>query len=541
MNKKLLIVVALIVLAVAAFAMRGGNKPEENGAGTDKAGDTGSNATLIIGLDPDYESFDPCLAYEVYAQTVTNGIYNNLVHFEGNLDEIKPDLAETFEATPDAKTFTFHLFKDAKFASGNPVTAQDVVWSFNRLKNLQGNPAFIAEGIDSVEAKDDHTVVIHLKEPDGALLAKLTYSGFSVIDSKLAMENGATDAPDAKTADTAKLWFDSHSAGSGPYILESYTPKEEVVLKRNDNYWKTPAVFEKIVFKSIQDPGTQLMMLEKGDIDIAFNLGPENVKQLEENQDVTVLKAQSMVISFLAMNRDKSVAGPIANPDVQRAIRHAIDYKGLQEIAGEGCTTPTSIIQVGFLGALPPLDIEKTHDVEKAKEYMKKAGYADGFKTTLNVPSFTVEGTDLVTLAQKIQEDLKAIGIEVEINPSDVTQAFGVYREGKSPFGLYYWGADYQDPNNQLAFVAGGSVAGPRANWPASDAPELAELAQKAMGETDPEKRAEFLKEIQLKMDEGCPFIVLLQHGRQFAVRSNVYGADYIDPYKIDIRMINKK
>ena len=135
-----------------------------------------AGSQLIIGLDPDYESFDPALSYEVYAQLVLNAVYNNLVRFERTLDQPKPDLAESYDISEDAKTFTFHLPKDAKFASGNTVTADDVVWSYNRVINMQGNPAFLAEGIDSIEARDKNTVVINLKEPDGAFLSKMTAS-----------------------------------------------------------------------------------------------------------------------------------------------------------------------------------------------------------------------------------------------------------------------------------------------------------------------------------------------------------------------------
>ena len=537
MNKKRVLIGAL-VLALAAWMSAGAGFPPQPASAA--AASVPGNY-LIVGVDPDYESFDPGRAYEVYAQLVTNAVYNTLVNFEGSLDNLVPDLAESYEVAADATVFTFHLHQNAVFASGNPVTAADVVWSFTRLKNLAENPAFLADGIETIEAVDDHTVVIRLKGPDSAFLSKLTHAAFSVIDSKLASENGATDAADASAKDTAKLWFDSNSAGSGPYVLDSYVPKEQVVLRRNDKYWGQAAAFDRIIIRSIQDPGTQLMMLQKGDIDIAFNLGPENVKQLAGKKDVAIQEAMSLVISFLVMNNDEAVGGPMANPDVRRAVARAIDYEGLQEIAGAGCATPRSIIQLGFLGSLPAVDPAGARNVEEARELMKKAGFENGFKTTMHVPTVAVEGADLLTLAQKVQDDLKGIGIEIEIRPSDVTQAFGVYRDGKVPFGLFYWGPDYPDANNQLAFVAGGSVAGPRARWSEADAPELAALAKQAIAETDNAQRAEYLRKIQETMQDGSPFIVLLQHGRQFAVRSNVKNASYIDHCKLNLRAITKE
>jgi peptide/nickel transport system substrate-binding protein len=128
----------------------------------------------------------------------------------------------------------------------------------------------------------------------------------------------------------------------------------------------------------------------------------------------------------------------------------------------------------------------------------------------------------------------------MEIQPAEMMQTFTLYRDGVVPFGLFYWGPDYPDANNQLAFVAGGSVAGPRTHWNEKDAPGLAELSRKCMIETNPEIRAGYLRDIQTRMITEGPFIVLAQHGRQYARRDNVRDAFYIDNYKLDLRLITK-
>jgi len=494
---------------------------------------------LVVALDPDYQTFDPALAYEAYAMMVLHPVYDTLMQFEKGIDELKYGVAESSSISSDGLVYTFKLRKGVQFASGNPLTAADVKWSVERAINLKGNGAFLAEGIASVAAPDPGTVVFTLSGKDASFLTKLTANTFAVIDSRTATANHATSAADAPTADKAKLWFDGHSAGSGPYVIESYTPQVEVILARNPHYWGKAPYYDTVALKSVKDPGAQLMMLQKGDIDVAFNLGAEQVKQVQGKPGITVAKAQSMTITFLLMNRDPQVGGPVANRDVQKAIRLALDYTGMQTIAGEGAVTPMAPFQVGFFGALPPKDPKAAQNLAKAKELMKKAGFEKGFKTTFEVSTQTVEGMDLPTLAQKIQNDLKQINIETEIKTSDIMVALNPYRKGKQALSLWYWGPDYPDPNNQLAFLPGNSV-GLRANWTAAMSPKLADLGKKAAVEVNPKARAADLKAIQEAMDADSAFATLLQHARHYAYRSELKGADYNDSYKLILSKISK-
>jgi len=543
MLRRFLVLFCVIMLVASASGCGGsaGTAKEKASEGKEKtpvAEETPKR--LIVALDPDYETFDPGLAYELYAQIVLHPVYDTLMEFKDTIDKPKYGVAESHEVSKDGLVYTFKLRKNVKFASGNPLTSKDVKWSVERSINLKGNCAFLTEGIASIETPDDYTVVFKLKVADASFLTKLAFNAFSPVDSVLAMQNGATNAPDANTADKAKLWFDNHSAGSGPYVIESYTPKVEVVLARNKNYWGKAPYYDKIVLKSIHDPGAQLMMLQKGDIDIAFNLGPEHIKQIEGKPGIQIQKAQSMTITFLIMNRNPAIGGPIANLDVQKAIQLALDYQGIQAIAGEGSITPVAPFQVGFLGTLPPRDPKTAQNIEKAKELMKKAGYEKGFKTTLEVATQAVEGMDLPTLAQKIQSDLLKIGIQAEIKTADIMVVLERYRKHAQPFAIWYWGPDYPDPNNQFAFLPGAKI-GLHAGWTDKMSPKLVELGKKAAVESDSATRVKFLQEIQRLMDEDSPYAVLLQHARYYATRDNIRGAEYIDAYRIDLPKVHAK
>jgi peptide/nickel transport system substrate-binding protein len=312
---------------------------------------------LIVAANPDYESFDPAIAYEPFSSWILGSCYNTLMEYDGSIDKLIPRAAESYEVSDGGRTYTFKLRKDIKFSSGNPLTSADVKWSHERVWNMQGNGSFMMREVDQIDTPDDYTVVYKLKLSDPVFPTKLSYVTMDILDRKVAIEHGATNAENAKTADTAKTWLDNNSAGSGPYRILSYTPKVEVVLERNPNYWRTPAYFDKVTLKAVTDSNAQLMMLRAGDVDVAFNLSPEQIQTLQGVQGITIVDARSLTISFLLMNRDAAVGGPVANPKVQRAIRLALDYPGMQTIAGPRMVSPQGTFPIGLAGSLPAADV----------------------------------------------------------------------------------------------------------------------------------------------------------------------------------------
>lgn len=531
----------LLVLVLLLSGCAGGTQTDsastsdQSGKDAEPSGskEGGADSQVIIALDPDYETFDPGRTYEMYAGPVLIGLYDNLLRFIDNTEVPEPYIAKSYEVSDDGRTFTFKLRDDVKFSSGNPLTSKDVKWSFDRLKNLKDNPSFMAEDIEKIETPDDYTVVITLSKPDGAFVYKLTGYSFGILDSATVAANGGSSGEDAATADTAEQWLTQNSAGSGPYILEKYTPNVEVVLKRNDSYWNGPAAVEKVIFKDMPDSNTQALMVQKGDIDVAFSLNADQIMQLKGNNDVEILSTNTLSMLFVFMNMDESVGGPMADPDVQKAVRYALDYAGMQSLCGEGSLTPQTIIQVGFLGALPARDPGYT-DLEKAKELLAKAGYPDGFTIDFDVITHATEGIKWVNMAQKVKEDLSKVGINAEIRTMDTTVGYEEYRNGRQGFGINAWGPDYMDANNQLAFLPGQTV-GLRVNWTAEDNQELAELGEKALAETDIEAREQILLKIQEMMADDSPYVPLVQVPKQIAVRKGLKGADYTEAYKLDV------
>lgn len=542
--KKRLLAALLCALMALGLTACGGSADTEPAEGTDaEATETtdadGGNRTVVVAMGSGFSTLDPGRVYEKYPPMIVNACYENLFKFNSNDGEAEPSLAESYEFSEDGMTLTVKL-REATFASGNPVTSADVMFSINRCKNLQDNPSFICDTIESMEAPDDLTVVFHLTQPDSAILSKLTYSSLAVLDSEVVKEHGGTDAEDAVTADTASDYLNTTSAGSGMYVMTSYIPDSEIVLEANPNYWRQATNVDKYIIKIQPDSNTQMMGLSTGDIDVAMNMTDDTMAELQSAENVELINAPTKTVGFVMMNMDESIGGPVANPDVQQAIRLALDYAGIQTIVGEGCVTPYSVIQDGFMGSKGVRDTGY-QDVEAAKQLLADAGYADGLDVDLTVCDLDMEGVALTDLAQKVKEDLAQIGINVNIVSQAWAAGYGdAYREGTIPLTVMYWGTDYNDPNVQLEFLPGETV-GLRAAWTAEMNPELNAKYAEAMNATDNDARIAVLEEIQDMMYEDGPFVFIAQAPAHIGFNTRLDGVAISDPYALDLTLINIK
>ncbi len=537
--KKKFLALALSLTMVLGLAACGGSGSSDSASSesSTESSDSGSN-TVVVAIGAGFSTLDPGYVYEKYPPMIVNACYETLFKFYSNDGEPEPCLADEYAFSDDGLTLTVTLKDGITFASGNAMTSADVAFSINRCKNLQGNPAFIADTIESIETPDEKTVVFHLNQQDSAILSKLTYSSLSVLDSAVVKENGGTDAEDAATADTAQTYLDSTSAGSGMYVMTSYTPDEEVVLEKNPNYWGEATNVDKYIIKIQPDANTQMMTISSGDIDVAMNMTDDTMSELEGAENVQILNGATKTVSFVMMNMDEQYSGPLANPTVQKAVRKALDYSGIQTICGEGTITPYDIIQDGFMGSKGERSTDYTN-VEEAKALLAEAGYADGFDVDLTVCDLDMEGVLLTDLAQKVKDDLSQIGINVNIVSQPWAAGYGdAYRDGTLGFTVMYWATDYNDPNVQLEFLPGG-VVGLRAGWTADMNQELADMYQESMAATDNEARIAVLEKIQDAMYEDGPFIMIAQAPAHIAYNTRLSGVTNSDPYTLDLTLIN--
>jgi peptide/nickel transport system substrate-binding protein len=453
----------------------------------------------------------------------------------------RPSLATEWKVSGDGRTYTFTLRSNVRFASGNPFTSADVKWSLDRVMNLKSSPLFFMEAVEAVQAPDPRTVVIRLKTSQPSIIPILSSPSLGVLDSKLVMENGGDAGPDAKDKDKAESYLNAHSAGSGPYVLTSYVPDQLVVLTRNPNHWRNPAHVQRIVLRSITEPATQQLQLEKGDLDIAASLGHDQVRALRRAGQVTIRTSPVATAFTFMMNRDPEIGGPFANPKVQQAVRYALDYAGIMAIAGPGAVRLAGTVPATMPGALDPKEAWKM-DRARAQALLKESGVADVKGRLTFMSDATVQGVSYAVLAQKFQADLSAVGITVELNGLPRVVGLQQYRDGKAQLWFSGWVADYPDPSNFLVYLPG-RVAGKRARWMADSSPQardLARLGDEADAEANPTKRFAMLQRVQRTLVEIGPFIPLFQPAIPLALRSNVRGAVFHSVWGLDFYEIAK-
>ncbi len=216
-----------------------------------------SGSTLVLGIDiSDSITFDPAREAQYTAPLSLRAAYESLVTMSpGDYLEVKPALAKSWAHTADGKGWRFSL-ADAKFNSGNPVTADDVKWTFDRLINIKDQPSQYVTNVSSINVVDPKTVDIMLVDPTQPILTILSGPNFGVMERKAVEAQGGTSAADANTTDKATQWLNQHSAGAGPFTMVGWTRGAQILLTRNEHYFRGPVHFEHVIVRHMGDSAT---------------------------------------------------------------------------------------------------------------------------------------------------------------------------------------------------------------------------------------------------------------------------------------------
>jgi peptide/nickel transport system substrate-binding protein len=498
-----------------------------------------AETVLVIGHAEATDSLDPARGFTQTTGVVNKATYETLVTFPAeNASDVIPLVASSWTISDDGLSYTFTLRDDITFASGNPLTSADVVFSLNRLANVDGNPSFLADNIASVEAIDGSTVVITLSSTDPSFLTLLANSAFAVTDSVTIAANGGVDGADASSTDSAEAYLNSTSAGSGPYILESWDPQVQTVLVRNPGYWGTAPYFDRVIITNIPEPATQAVALRSGEIDLALDLTADQIAGLEGADGISIYRGPGNIVHFILMNENPDIGGPVSDPLVQRAVRLALDYEGYKTLWGG--VQPGSNLAFGLLGAYGEAQAVQTN-LDEARALLAEAGYPDGFDITLDYPDFSFQGVNMNTNAQKIQADLAEIGINVTLNPGDLQVSLQAYRTGQQGFAYWFWGPDKLDPSDLLAFLPGGKVATERTLWLPENAPaELNELIAQAAVTFGEEERVALYGQLQDYLQESGPFAPFNQPDIQTAFVSSLQGYVWHPQWLLDVAILSR-
>jgi peptide/nickel transport system substrate-binding protein len=490
-----------------------------------------ANHVLVVDKSFDMKTADPQREFEVSGGIIAKALYSTLLTFKGSDSATPvPQVASSYTASSDAKTFTFKLRNDIKFSDGTPLTSADVAFSFNRLINIKGNPSFLLANI-TVSAPDASTVVLTSSVPNPAIPFIIPNPALGIVNSKVVKAHGGTDQPGADKADQAEAFLNSQSEGTGPYTLKSFSTTSEVDLVANPSYWGPKPYYNTVVVRNVQAPA-QLINIQKGSNEVSLDLSTDQANSLS-GSSVQVKAFPGPNVFFLLANDNPQISSITPNKHFQNAIRYALDYASYVQLAGAGAIQTPGVVPSMFLGALSQSD-KANFDLSKAKAELAASGISNP-TVNLGFPSdFTLNGISFSTLAQKVQANLQAAGMTVNLTGSPISTALADYRAGKEQLGLWLWGPDYPDPNDYLVFLPG-QLVGLRAGWAAGSDPSLEALGAQAASTTDNAKRGQLFQQIQRQLNTDGPFFPLIQPGQVVASSKGVTGADYNPTWTLDV------
>ncbi len=495
----------LVILAIAlAVPLIGCSEPESL---TDEK-------VFVFATGHDTGSLDPAAGASNSQYAVLYDLYDRLVTIRGESTDVQPMLAESWEVNDDATEYTFYLRKDAKFHDGTPVNAASVKFSFDRiLKTGKLGASMFKPYIDpnEIETPDEWTVTFNLKQAFPGFLPALG-SGCALIHNPAVMQH-------EQDGDLGAAWAATNDCGSGPFILESATLGEQVVFKRNDDYWGQKPAFEKVIIQVVPEASTQRAMLEKGEVDMIDGRGLnwETLEQLAKTEGISVVDRETFDILYMIFNTEKA---PFDDLKVRQAVASALDYDGIIEgiylnhAVRLNCATPKGLF--GHDESLPMPE----RDVERANELMVEAGHPDGFDVEFSI------GQDAAwqKLAVKIQADLDEIGVRINIRQYAWSAYYEKLSAGDFNMALCGWTPDYADPQYNIWYFYYSENAGPGYNWAFYRDPEMDEMIMTAGSISDQAERQRLYTDLQARANADLPYLWLAQMKNGQPMRTWVKG-----------------
>lgn len=463
---------------------------------------------FVYGLQTQPNHLDPYLSTSADTRQILFNIFEGLVKpdKDGNL---QPAVAESNTVSADAFTYTFKLRKGIKFHNGKDVTAEDVKYSLDTAAGLSGGKLLVSDlkNIKSVEIADASTVKIHLRQADYDFLPYLTTA---------IVPKGYTQQ-------------DTHPIGTGPYCFDSYTPQQSLILKKNPNYWqKGVPHLDKITFKLESDSNALLTDLQGGSADGA-SIANNVASQLSGG--FQIITSNSNSVQMLALNNKQK---PFDQPEVRQAVSYAVDPDAIIQTVnfGKGVRCGTPVIP----GLKKYFDSSLTHaydhNVQKAKELLAKAGYANGFSMTITVPSnYTVH----VDTAQVIVNELKEAGITVQIKQVDfATWLSKVYQNREYQSTIISVDGSTLSPKSYLSRY----VSTDSKNFVNYSSPAYDSLYQKAGAAKDEAERIQLYKQAQEQLSKDAASVYIEDISSLNAIKTGFTGYTSYPLYVFDASAI---
>lgn len=499
-----------------------GEKTEET-----KASASADSDTLNVGLYSDIISLDSAFAYDFVTNPVVSQVTEGLLYYDEN-DELQPYLCESWEEK-DPTTYIYNVRDDVTFSDGSPMTMDDVLFSIQRYRDpdLASYLLWMYDSVDSIEQTGDWQFTVKLKQPDA--LWKHTFATTAgMIHSKAYVE----EHPDDYGTATGGV------LGTGPYVYDKWDVGNQITMSYNENWWNKDAgepQVKKLNFLIIPEDTTRVMANTSGQVDINLSQPVDMLSDLESADGVGLVKIPSMGLEFLSFNCMKA---PFDDVNVRKAIAYALDNEAMAENVVKDFGTLSNSMPVPdtlFLFEKDTwLDYQENcedyvYDMDKAKEYLEKSDYPDGFTCTITVDQKSITNS----IALIVQQQLAQLGIEASIekvsNDEVVSLQFGsgIDQDGIRPYdiGIFEWSSDFPDPSGVLTPLYMSRNAGDGgSNSCAYSNEEVDELLSEQAASTDDKERTDLmLKALDIINDE-VPNYIWTHQNWLFGVSDRITG-----------------
>ena len=452
-----------------------------------------------------------------------------------DFSKLEPELAESWQVASDGMSCTFKLRRNARFHDGTPVTARDVKWSLDRAVTVGGFPTFQlkAGSIEKPEqfvVIDDYTVRIDYLRKDKLLLPDLATPVPSIFNSELVKKHATEHDP------WALDWTKNNVAGGGAYRLEAWRPGQEIVYVRNDNWTNGPLPkIRRIVQRDVPSAGTRRALLEKGDIDMSFEMPPKDF--LEMAQAKGRVKVATVPIEnalwYVGMNVKSA---PFNNPQIRQAVAYALPYERIYEDAMYRRAEKMWGGSAHAPDASWPQPHPYVYDIPKARALMKAAGAENGFETTLSYDLGNATVSEPTCIL--IQESLALIGIKVQINKVPGANWRGALLKKDMPLILNRFGGWLNYPEYFFFWAYHGQDA--VFNTMSYQNPAMDKLIDASRFETDHQR---YVADVRGFIDiawNDVPRVSLAQPALDVAMQKDVQGYRYWFHLQPDYRQIFK-
>jgi len=449
--------------------------------------------TLVVGTVRTFEfSWDPAVSWGSLEMWVHRHIFDTLVEYRetGEGLELVPGLATSWEASPDGMEYTFKLREGVNFIDGTPVDANAVKFSIESCNELGDLQSYYTSMVDHVEVIDDYTVKIVLKYAYSPFVASTSWTAFSIISPTAVEQHG-------------REWLHDNAVGSGRFKLVEYVPKEKTVLEANKEHWDPPKS-DRVIIRTFPDETGLRLALERGEVDLIFALlPPEDLVALKENPEFNVYRGGAPALLYWDFT---GKATPYNNSAVKKAICSAMDKEEIARVIFKGTMTPSYSYMPTTVWTYTPVFKELyPYDVEKARQYLKEAGYSEGVTLTLYIDSTQKYWR---FCGEMLKEQLAKAGITLNLEIIESATLWDMVYKGELLHSWFnWWGPVYPDPHEILE----GTLHSEFTPWTGSfyKNPELDKVIEEDRVTLDKQKREQLLMQIQRMAAQDVPYIPL--------------------------------